>query len=73
MLWSPPLLNLRVLVASSVVSKITGRLKIKLPPFLLFWIGWVTLPSPVTVREELFVAITVTEAAEVVPFVLIFV
>ena len=62
MLWSPPLLNLKVSVPPSE-SKTTGRLKIKLDDFLLFWIGWVT-PEPVIVNIELFVAVIVTEAAE---------
>ena len=69
MLWSPPLLNLKVSVPPSE-SKTTGRLKIKLEAFLLFWKGCVT-PAPVTVSTELLVAVIVTEAAEVAPLVLI--
>jgi len=34
-LWSPPLLNLKVSVSPDE-SKTTGRLKTKLPAFLLF-------------------------------------
>ena len=63
MLWSAPLLNLKVSVASSDESNTTGRSKSKLPPLLLFCIGWVT-PEPVIVKTELFVAVIVTEAAD---------
>ena len=44
-------------------SNTTGRSKSKLPPLLLFCIGWVT-PEPVIVKTELFVAVIVTEAAD---------
>ena len=67
---SPPLLSLKVSVASSEESKTTGRLKIKLDDFLLFWIGWVT-PTPVIVRVALLVAVIVTESAEPEPAILI--
>ena len=69
-LSSPPLLNLKVSVSSSDESKTTGRSKIKLEDFLLFWIGWVT-PTPVIVRIASLVAVIVTESAEVALTVLI--
>ena len=68
-LSSPPTLIFIVSVPPSE-SKTTGRLKIRLDDFLLFWIGWVT-PAPVTVSIASLIAVIVTEASDVVPLFLI--